>query len=179
MCYNNFMMKEWIPIPGTSKDILIKVALEEFSSKGYKGVNIVELANKANMTTGAIYHHFGSKMKLYELIRSEMEQRIIDRMEGITSVFDNPSKGLELALITGIKFAVKINICKLLSEDAPNEKVDKVADFLSSFNEDANLPVSIILISTWRSILNGISEKQITLEQGENLIKWLFKKGAN
>lgn len=173
------MMKEWIPIPGTSKDTLIKVALEEFSSKGYKGVNITELANKANMTTGAIYHHFGSKAKLYEVIRTEMEQRIIDRMEGITSVFDHPSQGLEMALITGLKFAVKMNICRLISEDVPNKKLDRVADFLSHFNEDPKLPVNIILISTWRSILNAISEKQITLEQGENLIKWIFKKGTN
>ncbi|WP_053071851.1 TetR/AcrR family transcriptional regulator [Ornithinibacillus contaminans] len=173
------MTREWIPIPGTNKHTLIHVALEEFSSKGYKGVNITELAKKANMTTGAIYHHFGSKAKLYEVIRSEMEQRIMDRMEGITSVVDDPSEGMQAALITGLKFAVKMNICRLLCEDAPNEKVDKVADFLASFNEDPNLPVSILLISTWRSVLNAISEEQITLEQGENLIKWIFKKGTN
>eukprot|EP00130_Batrachochytrium_dendrobatidis_P008360 XP_006683235.1 hypothetical protein BATDEDRAFT_28790 [Batrachochytrium dendrobatidis JAM81] len=142
---------EWIPIPGTSKDTLIKVALEEFSSKGYKGVNITELANKANMTTGAIYHHFGSKAKLYEVIRTEMEQRIIDRMEGVTSVFDHPNDGLEAALITGLKFAVKMNICRLLGEEMPNEKADKVAAFLSSFN----------------------TKKEITFEQGEGLINYL------
>ena len=85
-------MKEWIPIPGSNKEKIIKVALEEFSLKGYQGVNITDLANKADMTTGAIYHHFGSKAKLYEIIRMDMEQRMIDRMEGAASLFDQKVK---------------------------------------------------------------------------------------
>lgn len=174
------MMKEWIPIPGTSKDTLIKVALEEFGLKGYKGVNITELAQKANMTTGAIYHHFGSKAKLYEVIRTEMEQRIIDRMEGAASLFDQQEEALKAALITGLDFAVKKNICKLISEEMPYEKKDKIEDYLSELNTNKKeLPVEIVLIASWRSILKGISVKQLSFEQGKNIITWIFKRDKN
>lgn len=175
ICYYDFM-KEWIPIPGTSKETLIKVALEEFSTKGYKEVNITELANKANMTTGAVYHHFGSKSKLYQVIRNEMEQRILDRMEGATSLFEESNEALEAALITGLDFSVKFNICRLISEEAPYSKRDKIEEFLTNINTNTNLPLEIVLISSWRSILKGISDNQITLEQGKNLIKWIFKR---
>lgn len=172
-------MKEWIPIPGTSKDILIRVALEEFSSKGYKGVNITELANKANMTTGAVYHHFGSKSKLYEVVRTEMEQRIVDRMEGAASLFDQKTEALRAALLTGLDFAVKYNICRLISEEVPFAKKDKIERYLSDINGDKNLPLEIILISSWRSVLKGISDNQITYEQGKSLIEWIFKREIN
>lgn len=171
-------MKEWIPIPGTSKDTLIKVALEEFSVKGYKEVNITELAKKADMTTGAVYHHFGSKSNLYEVIRTEMEQRVIDRMEGAASLFTEPEEAVKAALITGLDSAVKFNICKLISEELPYEKKDKIGEFLSSLiKKDQELPIEILLLSSWRSILKEISTNQLSLQQGKELINWIFKKG--
>ena len=168
-------MKKWIPIPGTNKEKIIKVALEEFSLKGYQEVNIAELANKADMTTGAIYHHFGSKAKLYEIIRMDMEQRMIDRMEGAASLFDQEAKALEAALITGLNFSVKMNICKLLSEEKPYSNIDKIEEFITTMLQNENLPLDIVVISSWRSILNAIYKDQITLEEGIDLVKWLFK----
>ncbi|MBS4220026.1 helix-turn-helix transcriptional regulator [Bacillus sp. FJAT-49711] len=168
-------MKEWIPIPGSNKEKIIKAALEEFSLKGYQEVNIAELANKADMTTGAIYHHFGSKAKLYEIIRMEMEQRMVDRMEGAASLFDQEGKALEAALITGLNFSVKMNICKLLSEEKPYSNIDKIEEFITNMLKSENLPLELVLISSWRSILNAISKDQITHEQGIDLVKWLFK----
>ncbi|WP_216831421.1 TetR/AcrR family transcriptional regulator [Alkalihalobacterium elongatum] len=170
-------MKEWIPIPGTNKDTLIKVALEEFSLYGYKGVNISKLAQKANMTTGAVYHHFGSKSKLYEVIRTDMEQRLIDRMEGAASLFDKPEEAIKAALLTGLNFAIKGNICKLISEEAPYDKKDKIEEYISELTVENDLPIEVVLISSWRSILKGISSNQLTAEQGKNLIAWIFNKG--
>ena len=168
-------MKKWIPIPGSNKEKIIKVAIEEFSLKGYQEVNITEVANKADMTTGAIYHHFGSKANLYKIIRMDMEQRMIDRMEGAASLFDQEAKALEAALITGLNFSVKMNICKLLSEEKPYSNKDKIEEFITTMLQNENLPLDIVVISSWRSILNAIYKDQITLEEGIELVKWLFK----
>ena len=170
------MMKEWIPIPGTSKDTLIKIALREFSLRGYKGVNISELADKANMTTGAIYHHFGSKSNLYEVIRNEMEQRIIDRMEGAASLFDEVPEAFNAALLVGLDFAVKKGICRLIGEEYPFNKTDKIEEFLSGLNSNKELPLEFVALSSWRSILMRISDEQLTPEQGKELVKWMFKR---
>ncbi|MDR4886230.1 helix-turn-helix domain-containing protein [Fredinandcohnia sp. QZ13] len=169
-------MKEWIPIPGTNKDTILKVALEEFSKKGYKVVNITELAEKANVTTGAIYHHFGSKTKLYEVIRAEMEQRIIDRMEGAVSLFEDTFRKIEAAMLIGIDFAVKVHICRLLCEESPGKNKDKVESFFNGMISESSLPINIVVIASWRSILKSLAEGEITLEQGKQLIKWMFNK---
>ncbi|MEH7237456.1 TetR/AcrR family transcriptional regulator [Bacillus sp. JJ1562] len=172
-------MKEWIPIPGTNKDAILKVALEEFSSNGYKVVNITELAEKANVTTGAIYHHFGSKTKLYEIIRAEMEQRILDRMEGAVSLFEDTFRKIEAAMIIGLEFAVKVNICRLLCEESPGKNKDKVEAFFNEISSESSLPIYIIVTASWRSILKSIAEGEITLEQGKQLVKWMFNKETN
>lgn len=169
-------MNEWIPIPGSNKEKIIKVALEEFSLTGFQGVNIAELASKADITTGAIYHHFGSKAKLYEIIRTDMEQRMIDRMEGAASLFDQEDEALEAALVTGLNFAVKMNICKLLSEEKSYSHKAEIEEFLTTMCLKENLPLEVVVISSWRSILKSIFENQISHEQGINLIKWLFKR---
>lgn len=168
-------MKKWIPIPGSNKEKIIKVALKEFSLKGYKAVNIAELAAMADMTTGVVYHHFGSKAKLYEIVRNDMEQRMVDRMEGAAFLFDHEEEALEAALITGLNFAVKMNICKLLSEEKPYTHQDKIEEFLTNMLQKANLPLDIVVLSSWRSILKSITEERITPEQGKSLLKWLFR----
>ncbi|WP_316569002.1 helix-turn-helix domain-containing protein [Neobacillus sp. YIM B06451] len=169
-------MKEWIPIPGSSKNTLVQAALEEFSVKGYKKTNIAELAEKANMTTGAIYHHFGSKAGLYEVIRGEMEQRILDRMEGAASLFEDANEALEAALITGLDFAAKSNSCRLIGEEPISNKTNKIAAFLEGMNINDHLPIEIVLLASWRSLLLGIADRRLTVGQAKNIIKWIFKR---
>ncbi|RDU35762.1 TetR/AcrR family transcriptional regulator [Neobacillus piezotolerans] len=169
-------MKEWIPIPGSSKNTLVQVALEEFSAKGYKKTNIAELAEKADMTTGAIYHHFGSKAGLYEIIRSEMEQRILDRMEGAASLFADANEALEAALITGLDFAAKSNCCRLIGEEPISGKKNKIAVFFEEMNTNDRLPLEIIMLASWRSLLLGIADRRVTVEQAKDIIKWIFKR---
>ena len=167
-------MKEWIPIPGTSRDIIIKAAMEEFCRKGYKDASITELAAKAEMTTGAIYHHFGSKANLYEIIRADLEQRIIDRMEGAASLFGKPEEAIMVALMTGMDFAAKQNICRLMGEDPPYKKNDRIEEFLAGLHGDAGLPIEIVLLPAWRSILLKIAEGRLEADGGKNLIKWML-----
>ena len=63
----------------------------------------------------------------------------------------------------------------MLSEEKPYSNIDKIEEFLTNLLKGENLPLEIVLISSWRSILNAISKDQITHEQGRDLVKWLFK----
>jgi AcrR family transcriptional regulator len=75
-------MQGWIPVPGSAKARLIEAATHHFERADFEAVNVTELAAKAGVTTGAPYHHFGSKLGLYTVIRGDLEQRITDHMEG-------------------------------------------------------------------------------------------------
>lgn len=169
------MKKEWMPIVGTKKDTLIQVALEEFSDKGFEGVNISELATKADMTTGAVYHHFGSKLTLYTVVRREMEQRIIDRMEGAAALFTKTEEAMKAALLSGLVFSAKQNMCRLMGEEQPLGMEDPIKDFLAELNIQGELPIEIVSLSVWRSILMQMADGQLTMDQGKQLIEWLFR----
>lgn len=45
---------------------IIYAALELFVSKGYAATKITDIAKRANMSTGLMFHYFESKEKLYE-----------------------------------------------------------------------------------------------------------------
>lgn len=171
-------MKEWIPIPGTSKDTILSVAMEEFCLKGYKAANITQIAEKAEMTTGAIYHHFGSKANLYHIIRNEIEQRILDRMEGASSLFDQPQQQYKAALKIGLDFATKSNLCKLIVEDISSNP-NRIELFFKNINTSPLAGIEVLVYSTWRSLLISLSAGQLSLDQAKQLIEWMFNRELN
>jgi AcrR family transcriptional regulator len=72
-------VRDWIPVPGSGKARLIEAAAHHFERAGFEAVNVTELAAKAGVTTGALYHHFGSKLGLYTLIREHRRARAPSR----------------------------------------------------------------------------------------------------
>lgn len=44
---------------------ILSAALQVFSRKGYSATRVEDIAKTANVTTGAIYHHFSGKSDLY------------------------------------------------------------------------------------------------------------------
>jgi TetR/AcrR family acrAB operon transcriptional repressor len=58
-----------------TKQNLLKAALEVFSRKGYAATRVEDIAKQANVTTGAIYHHFGGKGDLYVALIEDSSAR--------------------------------------------------------------------------------------------------------
>jgi AcrR family transcriptional regulator len=55
------------PTPGTrpnSRAALVDAAFEEFSTKGYEAATVAGIAERAGVTTGALYAHFAGKLDL-------------------------------------------------------------------------------------------------------------------
>lgn len=53
-----------------SRAALIGAALEEFSTKGYEAATVAGMAERAGVTTGALYAHFAGKLDLSRCSRS-------------------------------------------------------------------------------------------------------------
>src|SRR3954447_21782129 len=47
-----------------SRAALLDAALDEFSSKGYEAATVAGIAERAGVTTGALYAHFAGKLDL-------------------------------------------------------------------------------------------------------------------
>ena len=90
-------MPDWVPVSTSARGRLTVAALEAFGRLGYDAVNVVDLAGQARVTTGSLYHHFGSKAGLYAFVRRDVEQRILDRMEGAAAVVARRRSGSQRA----------------------------------------------------------------------------------
>jgi len=66
---------------------LTGAARELFTERGYAGVGTEDIVRRAQVTRGALYHHFADKRDLFravhELVEQEMVAAIVEAMEGV------------------------------------------------------------------------------------------------
>lgn len=68
-----------------TKQRILRVARERFAHLGYAATTNKDIAAAANITTGAIYHYFGSKRDLYLAVFEEVERQVFQRFEDAAS----------------------------------------------------------------------------------------------
>ncbi|MFN8374971.1 MAG: TetR family transcriptional regulator [Anaerolineae bacterium] len=61
-----------------TRQTLMKAALVVFSKHGYAATRLEDIAQEANVTRGAIYHHFGGKAELFNALVSEFSTGAVD-----------------------------------------------------------------------------------------------------
>jgi AcrR family transcriptional regulator len=65
---------------GLTAQRILAAARQCFAGSGYVGTSMHTVAARAGLTTGALYHHFGSKRELYLAVFNEVEERFYESM---------------------------------------------------------------------------------------------------
>jgi AcrR family transcriptional regulator len=154
-------MRNWIPVSTSPKGRLALAAVEEFGRRRFDEVTVGELTNAAHVTTGALYHHFGSKLGLYAFIREDVEQRLLDRMEGAVAAAGHGadrSAAVRAALLVGFDFAVQEGFPRVLGDPPIGTDRDRLADLLSSSTAPASPLLGRVLAAAWRAALTAVAE---------------------
>jgi len=73
---------------------LVGAARELFGERGYAATSIEEVAARAGVTKGAVYHHFGGKANLFQEVYEEVMREVSDQ---VVSVFLEPDHWTALA----------------------------------------------------------------------------------
>lgn len=155
-------MKADIPVPGSTKGRLVEAALHLFERDGYAGTSVGEVAAKASVTTGALYHHFGSKHGLYTSVRGDLEARLTDRMVGAAEGAGGTGRpAVRAALLVAFDAAVRFGAPRVLGERPPAEDGDGVLaaggdpieQVLRPLLEPEQRPAARILAAAWRAAL--------------------------
>ena len=66
---------------------LLAAARELFGSQGYAATAIEDVAARAGVTKGALYHHFGGKVDLFQAVYEQVKREISDQ---VVTVFNQP-----------------------------------------------------------------------------------------
>jgi AcrR family transcriptional regulator len=65
---------------GATRSRLVEVATELFGTRGYDATSIEEVLERAEVSKGALYHHFPSKEALFEAVFVEGERECLKRV---------------------------------------------------------------------------------------------------
>ncbi len=168
-------MREWIPVPGSVKARLLSAAIAQFEDQGFDAASVTEIARRAGATTGAIYHHFGSKLGLFEVVRQEMERRVRDRMEGAWSAVGGGWPGVAAALLVGFDAAVHFKAARILSDPTAPTEQDVVRQTLRTLATGAPSLAPELLIGAWRAALTTVAEGS-SPEQARLALKWVLRE---
>jgi AcrR family transcriptional regulator len=151
-------MREWIPVSTSPKGRLALAAVREFGARPFDEVTVAELARAAKVTTGALYHHFGSKLGLYAFVREDVERRLLDRMEGAVAA-TRPESGraaaVTAALLVGLDFAVRERFLRIVGDPPAGTERDRLAELLSA---NATPVLGQVLAAAWRAALAAVAD---------------------
>ena len=63
-----------------TRDRIIEIAVVSYSEVGYAATTNKDIANKAGVTTGALYHYFDSKVEMYRAAYEHVQHEIYERL---------------------------------------------------------------------------------------------------
>jgi AcrR family transcriptional regulator len=154
-------VREWIPVSTSPKGRLALVAVKEFGARPFEAVTVAELATAAEVTTGALYHHFGSKLGLYQFVRADVERRLLDRMEGALAAgtaHPDPGWAMQSALLIGLDYAVSAGFPRILAEPPTGTDSDGLAELLTRHSISASPVMGRVLAAAWRAALASVAD---------------------
>ena len=153
-------MRSWVPVPGTTTGRLVEAALELFGAQGFGPVAVTSIAERAGVTTGSLYHHFGSKAGLYRLVRADVERRVTDRLEGAAAT-RSVRRIADVApiLIIGFDYLVTSGYARLLAEPSPEVAEEPAPpDEIEAWAAGLSVPAYVIDDHTAIKVVDGIVE---------------------
>ena len=96
---------------------LMTVARKHFARDGYSGAEIAAIATDARVTTGAIYHHFGSKKGLFTAVAEDLEEEILRAAASVKH--DDPWQRLRLGFDKLIDLCASPAVQRITFIEAP------------------------------------------------------------
>jgi AcrR family transcriptional regulator len=154
-------MRQWIPVSTSPKGRLALAAVKEFGLRPFDEVTVGELSAAAKVTTGALYHHFGSKLGLYAFVRDDVERRLLDRMEGAVAAAGDDadrSAAVQGALLVGLDFAVREGFLHLLGDPPAGAGGDRLAEMLGASLASSPPLLGRVLAAAWRAALAAVAD---------------------
>ena len=98
---------------------IIATAQRIFSRDGYANASLAEIVDQAEVTTGAVYHHFGDKKGLLRAVAEHLEQEILNELAELAPKKD-PWEAFETGILATLKICARPDIQRIVFQEAPN-----------------------------------------------------------
>jgi AcrR family transcriptional regulator len=98
---------------------LIDVARTHFTEYGYADAALESIVHEANLTRGAVYHHFRSKKELFRIVLEDVQREVAERVEQEASASEDIWQQLYLGCRAFIMAAVEERNRRIMLIDGP------------------------------------------------------------
>jgi AcrR family transcriptional regulator len=86
----------------STRDGLVTAATQLFAARGFDGVSVAQIAQRAGVTKALVNYHFGGKRKLYLTIMTSTFSEIVERLEQLAAAArPAPEQLRELVALVG------------------------------------------------------------------------------
>ena len=153
-----------------SRQRILDAAVEEFSSKGFAGARVADIASRAGVNAQLIAYYFGGKQGLYDTLR--------DRWVSTESVFANPNQpfgamlGAFLDTVCDHPSWARLLVWQALSDGSepatPLARVTNALDDIRRRQESGELTKEFdpetILVVLWAAVMAPVTIPQVIHE---------------
>jgi AcrR family transcriptional regulator len=103
----------------TTRAALLAAARELFTEHGFAGTGRDQIAERAGVTRGALYHHFASKELLFRSVVEELEREILQEVLDAAMKTDDPMEQLRLGCLAFLDACLEPAVQRIVMVDAP------------------------------------------------------------
>jgi AcrR family transcriptional regulator len=94
-------------------------AVELFTKRGYAGTSLDEVAKRARLTKGALYHHFSGKQALFEAAFDSVENTFMRKLGEIVSAPGDPWETAIAGLRAYVRVCLEPAYQRIVIHEAP------------------------------------------------------------
>ncbi|WP_248927348.1 TetR/AcrR family transcriptional regulator [Paenibacillus hamazuiensis] len=98
---------------------LMEVARTHFTEHGYANAALESIVQEANLTRGAVYHHFRSKKELFRIVLEDVQREVAERVEREASGSEDVWQQLYLGCRAFLMAAVEERNRRIMLIDGP------------------------------------------------------------
>jgi AcrR family transcriptional regulator len=99
---------------------LVAVARRLFAADGYGGTSIGDITREADVTRGALYHHFPDKQALFEAVFEQVERQTLERVAAAAAAERRPERRLKAGLNAFLDACLDPEYQRVCLLDAPS-----------------------------------------------------------
>ncbi|MBB5808427.1 AcrR family transcriptional regulator [Saccharothrix ecbatanensis] len=103
----------------STRQALVDSAVELFTKRGYAGTSLDEVAKRARLTKGALYHHFSGKQALFEAAFDSVENTFMRKLGEIVTAPGDPWETAMAGLRAYVRVCLEPSYQRIVIHEAP------------------------------------------------------------
>jgi AcrR family transcriptional regulator len=104
-----------------TRGVLLRVARELFTDKGYAATATEDIVQRAGVTRGALYHHFRDKAELFQAVFEDVERELVETVRAAGGgALTDPWDGLFVGCQAFLDACLEPTVQRIVLLDAPS-----------------------------------------------------------